>query len=183
MPARKHQRIIVERNGTKHYVNPLKTHKETLWVRQGSRCWICGEIMIREPMKNADGSHDGMHATIDHLVPQIAGGSDDISNLALAHYQCNCLRGRNVIQPIGKQLILAEQKISTLEKKVNKYHATAIAQTHSYLIVRNERDEALKQLHAYQTAPAYVCPCLFCAAKRYIADVINFHSGFLADRI
>lgn len=33
-----------------------------------------------------------MGATVDHLIPLSAGGTDDLGNVALAHRQCNTRR-------------------------------------------------------------------------------------------
>lgn len=52
--------------------------------RDGWRCHICGRRVLDRPWKARDGD-----PTVDHLVPRSAGGSDDRSNLALAHNRCN----------------------------------------------------------------------------------------------
>lgn len=56
--------------------------------RDGNRCHICG--------KSVDMSRSGLAKwgpTIDHLVPVSHGGTNDPGNLALAHRQCNTVRG------------------------------------------------------------------------------------------
>lgn len=56
--------------------------------RDGWRCHLCGgKVPQRE--------HRGrpLDPEIDHLVPVSAGGSDEPSNVALAHRKCNMSRG------------------------------------------------------------------------------------------
>lgn len=51
--------------------------------------WVCGICQER-----VDPSAKGAwSATIDHIVPRIAGGTDEHSNLRLAHHWCNSARG------------------------------------------------------------------------------------------
>lgn len=54
---------------------------------QGTDCGICGEAIdmsLRFPDKRS--------ASIDHIQPLALGGTDDVLNLQLAHYDCNCRR-------------------------------------------------------------------------------------------
>ncbi|MEL7479966.1 MAG: HNH endonuclease signature motif containing protein [Pseudomonadota bacterium] len=69
----------------------------TLWARQNGRCALCGAPMPKHRFEVA-------HATIwkrerpsfDHIRPRGAGGTDEPSNLQLAHYRCNVRKGRRV---------------------------------------------------------------------------------------
>ena len=56
--------------------------------RDGWRCHLCGK-------KVPDRPHQGrpLDPEIDHLIPVSAGGTDDPSNVALAHRRCNGARG------------------------------------------------------------------------------------------
>lgn len=173
MSKKPHSRRVVTVGGKKVYVNPLKSHKEILWERQNGRCWICGEQMIKTAMKNSDGSHDDMHATIDHLRTQADGGSDDISNLALAHYKCNCLRGRNNFQGLGKQLVASEQKVfnlqqqvTALEKKRHNQQSLSSQQTNTANLLRSQRDQALAALQILRAAPPRPCAGIACRTIR-----------------
>lgn len=47
-----------------------------LLKRDGDGCWFCGVPM-------------GEDCTIEHLIPRVAGGTNSIVNLALAHRLCN----------------------------------------------------------------------------------------------
>lgn len=53
--------------------------------RDGFRCWLCGGSFER-------GNGKG-RVTIDHAIPKARGGCDHLSNLRLAHEQCNEERG------------------------------------------------------------------------------------------
>lgn len=57
--------------------NPVVT---ALLARDGSDCWLCGDPL-------------GDDITKEHRVPRSRGGSDDLSNLVLAHAACNRLLG------------------------------------------------------------------------------------------
>ena len=56
--------------------------------RDGWRCHLCGG-----KVPDRDYAARDSDATIDHLVPQSAGGDDIKSNVALAHNRCNWERG------------------------------------------------------------------------------------------
>jgi 5-methylcytosine-specific restriction endonuclease McrA len=66
--------------------------RRAVFQRYGRQCWRCGRPA----------------GTIDHVLPQVLGGSDDISNLRPACAHCNYstgaslgnrLRGGRVYQP------------------------------------------------------------------------------------
>lgn len=118
-----HRRIQVVSHGVVHTVNPLKgKYVEILWVRQlNGRCIWCGCQMVRKTMRNSDGSMDPYKATIDHIVPQAAGGSDDISNLVLACFACNQLRGENNTLHFGPKIKKLETNIGILVQLNKKY--------------------------------------------------------------
>lgn len=55
-----------------------------IFERDGWRCHICGKKVRQDvDRKHPDG------ATIDHIVPIAAGGDDEPSNVATAHWRCN----------------------------------------------------------------------------------------------
>lgn len=59
-----------------------------IYERDGWRCHLCGKVCTRgEKVPHPKA------ATIDHLVPIAAGGSDDPANVATAHFICNSKRG------------------------------------------------------------------------------------------
>lgn len=56
--------------------------------RDGRRCHLCGKsVNMRLSGMNPKGP------TIDHLIPLSDDGRDEIGNVALAHRQCNTVRG------------------------------------------------------------------------------------------
>lgn len=55
--------------------------------RDGWRCHICGKKVRRDLS-----GMDPRGPTIDHLIPVVADGSDQLVNVALAHRQCNVIR-------------------------------------------------------------------------------------------
>lgn len=62
------------------------------WVtdRDGWDCQLCGEPVD----KTLSGDPvDPWSPTLDHVIPQSMGGSDDVENLRLAHRWCNQVRG------------------------------------------------------------------------------------------
>lgn len=59
-----------------------------LIARDGRTCHLCGDMVeVEAPPKSP------YAPTVDHLVPRSLGGSDDLSNLKLAHFRCNVVRG------------------------------------------------------------------------------------------
>lgn len=64
---------------------------EYLVLRDGPDCGICGgsvDLTLRSGVKGDDAG-----PSVDHVVPRSKGGSDDLSNLRLAHWGCNRKRG------------------------------------------------------------------------------------------
>ena len=44
-------------------------------------CFVCGRHVKEK------------NATLEHILPTSKGGTDDMENLAISHYQCNQRRG------------------------------------------------------------------------------------------
>jgi 5-methylcytosine-specific restriction endonuclease McrA len=56
------------------------------------RCnWICG--LCKQPVNPDLSVPDLMAPTLDHIIPLIAGGHHEESNLQLAHFRCNSIKG------------------------------------------------------------------------------------------
>lgn len=72
--------------------------------RDGIACWLCGrpvDLSLRVTNKK--------HATADHVVPVSRGGVNALSNLRLAHSDCNNRRGNRdapeekpVLKPVAE---------------------------------------------------------------------------------
>ena len=69
-------------------------------LSKGNKCFYCNR-----PMKTT--GNDMHSATIEHIRPTSEGGTDDISNLALAHKACN--HNQNWLHQTGqaRSIILA----------------------------------------------------------------------------
>ena len=67
--------------------------------RDGDGCCWCG-MLLRYPTgaerRRGGGTHGPDDVTIEHLVPVAQGGTDEESNLLLAHAACNNERGTDV---------------------------------------------------------------------------------------
>lgn len=61
---------------------------QSLAERDGSKCNIC-----LKPVNMSKSGLDPLGPTIDHLLPVSKGGTNDSTNLALAHRRCNTARG------------------------------------------------------------------------------------------
>ncbi|WP_412973660.1 HNH endonuclease [Mycolicibacterium conceptionense] len=55
-----------------------------LAARDGLDCKICGDPVDMNANKD-----DLFRPSVDHIIPRSSGGSDDPSNLQLAHLWCN----------------------------------------------------------------------------------------------
>ena len=75
---------------------------QSLLIRDGNLCQICKRV-IDNPLA---------HATIDHIYPKHAGGSNDISNLQLSHQSCNTRKGRIIGYKFQSYIDVANQVYS-----------------------------------------------------------------------
>ena len=62
-------------------------HREAIRIRDRDTCQLCGRRV--DPTLTFP---DRWSPTLDHIIPSSHGGSDDISNLRLAHLTCNASR-------------------------------------------------------------------------------------------
>lgn len=85
-----HQQPKATRPKAKGY--PGKGARRLLAVaeRDGWICWLCGERV--DPR-----ARGRRRATRDHVIPRSKGGPDALSNLRLAHFNCNTRRGDRMI--------------------------------------------------------------------------------------
>jgi len=61
---------------------------EYLRERDGDKCALCSKRMLFDVTTGPRGGSD-KGATVDHVLPRSHGGSNDLSNLQLAHWSCN----------------------------------------------------------------------------------------------
>ena len=59
--------------------------------RDGLKCMICGKRILKKDLYNGNLIH------VDHRIPVIKGGSNDLKNLQLAHASCNRQKGSKLI--------------------------------------------------------------------------------------
>jgi len=64
-----------------------------IYLRDGLACAYCGQ-----------GLEDGILLTLDHLVPHIAGGSNDSANLVTACRTCNSARAERPIEEFAARV-------------------------------------------------------------------------------
>lgn len=74
-------------DGTKTRNNGRRTHisqetRRMVYDRAGGCCALCGKHLLPDDF------------TVDHIVPVVFGGADDVENLQLACFGCNQLKGR-----------------------------------------------------------------------------------------
>lgn len=72
-----------------HWIRDEK--REAIYARDGWTCWACGHKVARAPSLKAGAP--GRLATLDHVIPRPAGGSNDERNLATMCSDCNTDRG------------------------------------------------------------------------------------------
>lgn len=71
-------------------------HRGMVTVRDGGICQLCGE-----PVDLTATFPDRMSPTLDHVLPKSLGGTDEPTNLRLAHLTCNSSRQAR-IETVGK---------------------------------------------------------------------------------
>jgi 5-methylcytosine-specific restriction endonuclease McrA len=84
-----------------HYLRraALKASKRaTLRKYQNNQCCWCGKPMQFERPEKWD------YETIEHLTPKSKGGTNAITNLALAHRRCNAERGTKDKEPLLRRV-------------------------------------------------------------------------------
>jgi 5-methylcytosine-specific restriction endonuclease McrA len=65
--------------------------RKLIIARDGVNCWICGApTLLQYSQRNSR-----KYASLDHVIPRSQGGTDNISNLRLAHQGCNNWRSNN----------------------------------------------------------------------------------------
>src|SRR5262249_4608938 len=65
--------------------------------RDGWICGICGWFIIPS-ISVYDAKFGDWAGVIDHVIPKVAGGSNDDENLQITHYICNALKRTQVGQ-------------------------------------------------------------------------------------
>lgn len=71
------------------------TRRLALYERDRWICWLCLESVDRSLI----GTRSPWRPSLDHVEPRSLGGSNDESNLRLAHQWCNCVRSDAKYEP------------------------------------------------------------------------------------
>jgi len=80
----------IKYRATSKWITPRT--RMALYERDGWTCHLCNEPVPQDlEWSNEDWQPD--YPTLDHIVPRLHGGTDDPSNLRLAHMLCNTLKG------------------------------------------------------------------------------------------
>lgn len=70
------------------YIRIPHSARLSIYARDAWTCWIC-----EGPVDGSlIGSRDQWRPSLDHVIPRSRGGSDDVTNLSLAHLWCNVAR-------------------------------------------------------------------------------------------
>lgn len=77
-----------------------KKQKLQLLKRDGSACFFCGELL-------------GEDITVEHLVALTAGGTNQISNMVLAHEKCNQAAGTlSISEKVARAIKFRVEKLT-----------------------------------------------------------------------
>lgn len=66
-------------------------------------CHLCHEP-VDLALYGRTGAFGDDTATVDHLIPQSAGGDDHLDNLRIAHGTCNSIRGTRAVDDVRLEL-------------------------------------------------------------------------------
>jgi len=79
--------------------------KRRIYKKTGGKCYYCGKALyIERDIFWCNPFAEKM--TIDHLIPQASGGTDNIKNLLPSCGRCNCIKG--CLNPIEHQYLLSK---------------------------------------------------------------------------
>jgi hypothetical protein len=99
------------------WIRPEK--REALYKRDSFTCVYCGKSLF---------DHEGLVLTLDHVVPQELGGTNDASNLVTACKSCNSAKGSKNLRSFlaflsGQGVDTSEiaKRVRNATKRVVKY--------------------------------------------------------------
>lgn len=90
--ARYRKKTVSRRSQTK----PSGVYVEQLLERDGFLCYLC-----KEPIDMAVARTSKRGATVDHVIPLSRGGTDEIDNLRLAHWECNRKKSNKLVEELN----------------------------------------------------------------------------------
>jgi 5-methylcytosine-specific restriction endonuclease McrA len=68
------------------YKSPKSHVKRFVWDKTGGKCWYCGK-------QTHPYGQDRNAFCVDHVVPRILGGGNDVDNMVPACGYCNTIKG------------------------------------------------------------------------------------------
>lgn len=84
-----HQSQIESRKKYKIFAKQRAKVIDYICIRDNWKCHICGLAVDKGKFNNSNPKSK----TLDHIIPSSLGGSNDVSNLKLAHFSCNSSKG------------------------------------------------------------------------------------------
>lgn len=82
---------------------PWRVHSRTVFERDAWICHLCGEPTLQQ----WEPSNREQSPSVDHIIPRSHGGTDDLDNLATAHFGCNARRSNKpILDDIGQTMLL-----------------------------------------------------------------------------
>jgi 5-methylcytosine-specific restriction endonuclease McrA len=84
------------------FANPVGI-RGWLRIRDGDNCALCGEPINFALKPSGQGRRGANGVSIDHIVPLVAGGTNALNNLQLAHGRCNRAKARRSTATVTKR--------------------------------------------------------------------------------
>jgi 5-methylcytosine-specific restriction endonuclease McrA len=101
-------------------LSPALKNRLNAKVRQGRRETLYKMTLKREGVVNCFVCQRHVkehHATLEHVMPQSHGGSDEMDNLAISHVDCNKLRG-NHLEGSAEFLVIRQQMAERFDRRL-----------------------------------------------------------------
>jgi hypothetical protein len=137
---------------------PIPNRRELMWLACGKKCHWCGCDTVLTPEQRAD------QATIDHVIPEGKGGTNDESNVVSACFACNQRRNHEVMHNLPDGHLLGKRwsnnvlhtplAIRHLKGLPGAPPAPKAPKIGEAELVRGQRDAALKELRTLREANA-----------------------------
>jgi 5-methylcytosine-specific restriction endonuclease McrA len=88
---------------------------DALITRSGPHCHWCKALTARVSRGHHGRLRDN-HATVDHITPRCAGGTEELSNLVIACNRCNNERGNRESPPRlqPERMLITEDRLAEL---------------------------------------------------------------------
>ena len=93
--------------------------RDKVYAKSGGKCWYCGFSFSRkydrknEPLAGA--------FTVDHVIPMIRGGSDEIENLVPACFSCNGIKKARTLEDFREIMTNKENNAPRFSDEQKEY--------------------------------------------------------------